>query len=337
MTDSDHILELVRKALTEFEDRRLEVTVRRAARIAVLLGDTKVAVRLGLELKPRGGHPPANADDTRRMMADPSAWGDPSGPAEAAMREFLADRALDGDRIMGHSLAELRRIAEMFESDYREDWRSVNESAHATWTKVREIESLVEHRTFTVLCAWERELTFTNANQRIFARFQATVDRALATGAPDVVDMFNAVFRRLSEPGLSDSAAAENLTQALTSCRRILKAIADHVFPGVPGAETVSGASLDDNHYRNRLRQFVAQVDSERRRGVLEATIGDAYERFRALDALASKGVHATVARSEAELCAIATYILAGEILLLHNLLSAATNSGISDSDAAGS
>lgn len=326
MSGSDHILDLVRTALDEFDDRPLEVTVRRAARIAVLLGDTKIAVRLGLELKPRGGHPPANADDTRRMMADPSTWGDPSGPAEAAMKEFLADRAMETDQIMGHSLGELRRIAEMFEADYRDDFRSVQPDSQATWYKIREIESLVTHRTFTALCAWERELTFTLSNQRIFARFQATVDRLLASGAPEVVDQFNAVFRRLAESSLPDTIATESLAQAVTSCRRILKAVADHVLPGVPGAASTSGNSLDDDHYRNRLKQFVSSVESESLRGVLVASVGDVFERFKALDGLASKGVHVSLARAEAELCAISTYVIAGEVLRLHGLMAAIKN-----------
>ena len=38
--------------------------------------------------------------------------------------------------------------------------------------------------------------------------------------------------------------ATESLGQAVTSCRRILKAVADHVLPGVPGAASTSGNSL---------------------------------------------------------------------------------------------
>ena len=51
--------------------------------------------------------------------------------------------------------------------------------------------------------------------------------------------------------------------------------------------------------------------------------IVDVYDRFTALDNLASKGVHATVAREEAEFCAMSTYLVAGEVIRIHAALSA--------------
>jgi hypothetical protein len=49
--------------------------------------------------------------------------------------------------------------------------------------------------------------------------------------------------------------------------------------------------------------------------------------RFEAIDALASKGVHAQVSRQEAEFCAINTYVLAAEILRLAEALDAELDS----------
>ncbi|HUY49785.1 MAG TPA: hypothetical protein VMV92_29390 [Streptosporangiaceae bacterium] len=66
MTSSDYVLPLVRQALDEFDDRPLEVSVRRAVRIASLVGDSRTAVRLGYELRPLGGDRRANAADVKR-------------------------------------------------------------------------------------------------------------------------------------------------------------------------------------------------------------------------------------------------------------------------------
>jgi hypothetical protein len=55
---SEQVLSLVQQAMNELDDRPIDVSARRAARIASLLGDTVFAVYLGLELKPSGGHPP---------------------------------------------------------------------------------------------------------------------------------------------------------------------------------------------------------------------------------------------------------------------------------------
>jgi hypothetical protein len=50
---------------------------------------------------------------------------------------------------------------------------------------------------------------------------------------------------------------------------------------------------------------------------MVEAALGGLYDRFAALDKLANKGVHAELGVHEAELCAISTYLVAGELLAL--------------------
>jgi hypothetical protein len=74
VTSSDDVLSLVRQALDEFDDRPLEVSVRRAVRIASLVGDSRTAVRLAYELRPIGGDRTANGTDVKRLMVDPSIW-----------------------------------------------------------------------------------------------------------------------------------------------------------------------------------------------------------------------------------------------------------------------
>lgn len=72
---SADVLSLVRKTLDEFDDRPLDATVWRTARIAVLLGETDLALRLGRELKGRGGSPALNRADPERLMAAPLVMG----------------------------------------------------------------------------------------------------------------------------------------------------------------------------------------------------------------------------------------------------------------------
>jgi hypothetical protein len=74
-SSSADVLSLVRKALDEFDDRPLDATVRRVARIAVLLGETELAVRLGLELKPSGGLPAANQEKAMVARLDGDEFG----------------------------------------------------------------------------------------------------------------------------------------------------------------------------------------------------------------------------------------------------------------------
>lgn len=319
---SEQVLSLVQQALIELDDRPIDVSARRAARIASLLGDTVFAVYLGLELKPLGGHPPANAADTRRLMADPSLWGDPNGPAEHALTRYTEGRKIrngpNKGKIDAHGLAEIEAFLASVgtdpELDPQQKWQL---NSH-----MLEVRERVRHTIFAALCEWERQLTYANVNERIFERFRSRVDRLLAQGAPAVLDQFSAVYRRLRE-ATKDPAAplTEDLAQAVTTCRRILKAVADHLLPGIPGATTGTGASLNDSAYRNRIYQYIKDnVASEATAETVKAALGGLYDRFTAVDKLASKGVHAELGVHEAELCAISTYLVAGELLALGDL-----------------
>ena len=97
VTSTDDVLALIRTALDEFDDRPLQVSVRRAVWIAGLVGDPRAAVRLAHELMPSGGDPQANAASFQQPMADSSSWGRLDGPAEDALREYFRNRARTDD------------------------------------------------------------------------------------------------------------------------------------------------------------------------------------------------------------------------------------------------
>jgi hypothetical protein len=319
---SEHLLSLVQVALDEIDSRPVDVSARRAARIASLLGETELAIYLALELKPSGGHPPTNADETRRMMADPSSWGEIDSPVEAAMTTYLNVRGIesgpDKGKVSAHGLAEIEALLVILG-----DGPGIDTPGQADRLELlrlmRRIRELVRHTIFTALCGWERQLTFTNVNERIFERFRSRVDSMLALGAPAVLDQFSAVYRRLREATRDPNApVSEDLAQAVTTCRRILKAVADHLLPGVPHAVAESGSSLNDAAYRNRIYEFIKVNNvTDTSADTVKAAVGGIYERFSALDKLANKGVHAEVGVREAELCAISTYLIAGELLEL--------------------
>lgn len=317
MTDSAGVLELVHRALGEFDDRPLDVSLRRAVRIASLMGDSFNAVRLGLDLMPIGGDPTGNREAITRLLQDPAMWHDPAGPHEAATEEYFKDRRVSrtDEKIVAHSVPEM----EFWESEPQQlNPREMNAAQYADWLSLRlrhkQILTLIRHRVFTLLCAWERQLTFTNVNERIFTRYQNEVDDLLARTAPQILERFNSVYRRLREAADIDPGAmsGDELSQAVTSCRRILKAVADRVYPPTDAP----GSDMDDSKYRNRLREFIKRaVDSNTLEQVMLTSIVGLYDRFAAVDKLSNKGVHADLAVREAELCAITTYILAGEIL----------------------
>jgi hypothetical protein len=147
------------------------------------------------------------------------------------------------------------------------------------------------------------------------------VDGLLSAQAPDVLNQFNVAFRRLREAADHgpESPADEELSQSVTSCRRILKAVVDLVQPADPDwPATEDGHPLTEEHYKNRLVEFLkTRVSSATFRSALTKSGETLFERFTAVDSLSSKGVHAQVAFEEAEYCALHTYLLVGEILLI--------------------
>lgn len=315
---SADVLVLIQCALDEFDAVSLEATIRRTVRIANLMGETYAALRLGFELKPTGGHPPANAEMTRRLMADQSAWRDPDGVAEAALAEYMAEHRMPNGLVDAHSIAEIEfwqreRLPadQISDADYRGDLDQ----------QIRMVSALARtrHTAFTYLCQWERQLTFSVNQGDALDAASKRVDGLLGAHAPDVVDRFNVAFRRLREAAQRDSEveAGEELSHALTSCRRILKSVVDIVQPADPALrESEDGHPLSDKQYKNRLFEFLKKrLPSGSFAGALTKSSEALFDRFSTVDALASKGVHAQVALDEAHFCALSTYTLAGQIL----------------------
>jgi hypothetical protein len=108
----------------------------------------------------------------------------------------------------------------------------------------------------------------------------------------------------------------EEWSQALSSCRRAIKALADAVYPATN--EKVDGRSLTDADYKNRLMKFAAdRLESSSQKRLLKTEIDYVVERVEALDKMASKGVHSDVDQRDLELTIVHTYLLAGELLEL--------------------
>jgi hypothetical protein len=143
-----------------------------------------------------------------------------------------------------------------------------------------------------------------------FQRSKVRFDAFLSTHAPDVARRLAAAYQR----AYSDDP--EEWSQALTSCRRALKALADGVYP--PTEDQPSRHPLTDEHYKNRLVQFASdRLASESQRGLIVAEIESVMQRVDALNDLASKGVHSDVDERDLELTVVHTYLLAGELLQL--------------------
>lgn len=143
-----------------------------------------------------------------------------------------------------------------------------------------------------------------------FQRTKQRFDAFLSMHAPDVARRLAAAYQR----AYSDDP--EEWSQALTSCRRALKTLADRLYPATEAQP--SGHLLTDDYYKNRLLQFVSEeLASESQSKLAAAEIELVAQRVDALNDLSSKGVHSDVDERDLDLAVVHTYLLAGELLAL--------------------
>ena len=175
----------------------------------------------------------------------------------------------------------------------------------------------VRHRVYRFLIEIESRYEMGEHMAEIFESYRDRVDRLLSSIAPDILAKFSAVYRAMKDGHI------ETRSQAILSCRRILKAVADYVYPAQKEPVIGPDGNAHDvgaDNYTNRLWQFVSEAAGKQKSsGLLRAQIGDVEQRFECLVGIASKGVHSQITLAEANQCAIQTYLVAGDVLWLYS------------------
>jgi hypothetical protein len=300
--DAAHLLRLVTTALDEFEQGPLPASVRRALRIAKLRGDDEATARLNLELDfdAHGSHAEANP---------------------AVLHAFMSNRDI-GDIGLDAGLEEGRRYLTASIDQLCEP-AAEPPMELSTRTRIRRanLEQLRTHiangvraYTFDYLVGCETQLRFATAAESIFTEHRLATERHLSDVAPDVLDQLNAAIDRAGAEG------GEARSHALTSCRRVLVAVADYVYPpsSAPyidraGTKRQVGAP----QYRNRILAAIERSTANSTfGGALASSVEHLAQRLDHLDELTQKGVHETVSEVEMRHGVIQTYLLAGEVLL---------------------
>jgi len=149
------------------------------------------------------------------------------------------------------------------------------------------------------------ERVFSGLAESLFDKFKKTVDDLLTARSGDILERVPAVYDRLAE------GSQEAISQALTTCRRIIRAFADAAFPPSDTPVQIDGepAQVGPEQYLNRINAYIARhVQSDSRRMKLRQSLRNIHERT-------SAGVHNDVTSDEARALFLETYILLGEIL----------------------
>ncbi|MDD6210983.1 MAG: hypothetical protein PUB21_10300 [Bacteroidales bacterium] len=151
------------------------------------------------------------------------------------------------------------------------------------------------------------ERVFDGLAESIFDSYKKEVDLLIAENTGDVLEKIPYVINSLS------NEEPESISQALNTCRRIIDAFADNIFPATDDTIEVDGnsVSLKKDKVKNRLTTYVSQnCDSTSRVKKIRDNLSNLYDRV-------SSGVHNDIDCEEAKSLFFNTYLILGEILTL--------------------
>lgn len=159
------------------------------------------------------------------------------------------------------------------------------------------------------------KLKFAAITEEIFNRMRKKVDEKLQRICPDALKKFINAYENLK------TGEDEDWANAVHSCRRILKDVADSLYPlSDQEVTTRSGdkVKLDEEHYVLRLIEYVkSQSKSETFTNVVGSTLDHIGSRIDSVYKSSTKGTHTKVEKEEAERYVIHTYLLIGDVLSL--------------------
>jgi DNA uptake protein ComE-like DNA-binding protein len=151
-------------------------------------------------------------------------------------------------------------------------------------------------------------LAFGEIPRRQFDVIREQVDNLLLDIAPEAIEKFMSAYERLG------SSSSEDWSLALTACRRVIKAVADSIYPPRPGR--VRDRFVGEDQYINRIWAFLDEnVAAGSDKDLAKAHVDYLGSFIQRLNDKASKGVHAVVSYEEAVRCVLYTYLTLGDIL----------------------
>ena len=308
-SQSQHILELSRQLLDDLELGRLEADklLLKCSRLARLAGSEEAQEWIDFEMQGYNSTDPVSI----KFMTLTGRWTNRKknlgywGPLAQLEATIAAENAkltslrlpdISGDKAFVTTREVVAKIS-----------GTSNKIAQISGVRSRVLALL--HR-FVSEVYYERE--FSTLAESIFERYKEKVDTLIGSHAGDVLRKIPAVVDRLSE------GDEEAISQALSTCRRILETFADAIFPPTDGTVELGGNTLklDASKHQNRINAFIAQnAQSVSRRQKLRQNLSNLFDRV-------STGVHNDVTVAEAFSLFLNTYLFLGEVLELRDARS---------------
>lgn len=195
--------------------------------------------------------------------------------------------------------------------------RNLGAEAQIATTYRDEMALLAERRAFIYgyVISKHFELRVSSAVEDIFEGYRSKVDKYLGALIPNDLRRLDSIRDNLVSNNPEDWANAGH------SCRRLLQAVADVLYP--PSDTTVTSTSgksvkIGKDHYINRLIMFCeSKITSGVNFKIISSDLHYIGERLDAVFSAAQKGSHSEISLAEAQRFVIHTYLAIGDILEL--------------------
>lgn len=337
MVDASRVRTLTEQALDNFDNPGMSVAalVRQAQRIAVLRHDYASQIHFVFEQTDLQGN---KKRDVPALTKARNSLAGLIGVEEAEneeMRQFMKyerNRSVDNGNLMINSVEQIETQLAQVQRIYDESTVPANLTPIDTYHFAKDMDKAqakllpylsqgksilakIRSSIHEYLIETESELDSGKAESSFFDQVQARINESLKKHAPDAVQKFIAAQERAVEGG------PEDVTYALTSCRRIIDSLADALYPAddkvIKGSDGIERIMSKDA-YKNRILQFIVETVGKHKDGkVLKATVTEIGSKLDALVSLSSKGVHDDATLAEAHTCIIQTYLFAGSLLAI--------------------
>ena len=179
----------------------------------------------------------------------------------------------------------------------------------------------IKNRVYDFLGQTEKQLRYGQFHADIFEQNRQYVELRLNQVCPEALKELVSALQRVKEN------TPETRAQALLSCRRLFKDLADVFYP--PISQPVTGADgktrdLSEDKYISRLWQFISdKTHITTSTELLMASLDDLGHRLDRIYDFTNKGVHAEVEEFEMNQCLMQTYLLIGDLLRIFDKQSA--------------
>ncbi len=168
--------------------------------------------------------------------------------------------------------------------------------------------SYIKEKAHTYCANLLEQLTFSGTIVSGFDLLKKAVDDKLLDLDPELAEQLMLAFKGIS------SANKEEWSQALTSCRRLLEALANKLYP--PNDKVINKRTFKENQYVNRLWQFMTEsIESESNRDLAKTHVDYLGLWLEKNYKITNKGVHSEVSQLEATRVVFHMYLMLSDLL----------------------